>query len=176
VSIFDKFAHPDIDPDDLKSAINARIQQSVADSKRAARNPQTAQEVEQDLFVALLASSPIKDWPDWLCEYAIDYAASVADGAQFFIQLGKALKKAGRSRWFDRLDMRILTNWRKGHNLRSKTRAEGVEFLRAAGLLSASHCYQSDDDSRDRKIKDKRATTVYASRLKRLGLTRQQPH
>jgi len=161
MSIFDRFSHPEIDPDDLRSAINARIQHGVADSKRAVRGMRAAQEVEQDLFVALLARNSIKDWPDWLFKYVTDYAASVSDGAQFFIQLGKALAKGGRSRWFDPLDMFILTNYRKGHNLRSKTRGKAVKILRPLFKLEPLHNPLA------------KAKEFYASRIKRLGLKSQ---
>jgi hypothetical protein len=131
MSIFDRYCCPDIHPDDLHAAVNARLSDCLADSTREARNPKKPQEVEQDLFVAWLASdSAMAGWPDWLRQDVINYAAEQG-GPRFLVQLGKALTSK-RSRWFDTLDIFILTNWRKGHNLRNRKRGEAIEILRKA--------------------------------------------
>jgi hypothetical protein len=147
MSIFERYSRPGIHPADLRDAVNARLKEALADSKRKARNPTTAEEVEQDLYVAWVAADPIDSWPDWLQRDVMNYAAK--HGPQFLTKLNKALiSKRKRSRWFDRLDIFILTN----RDLRNKTRDQAVKILRKAGFTVS---------------KD-----TYASRIKRLGLTR----
>jgi hypothetical protein len=156
MNIFSRYLSPDIHPDDLRAAINARIRQRLADANRYARNAKTPAEVERDLFIAWLASdSAMISWPDWLRLDVINFAADQG-GPQFLVRLGKALQ-TGQSRWFDRIDIFILTNWRKGHHLCGKTRAEAVEILRHAGFKGISP-------------HDELAKQNFASRIKRLGL------
>jgi hypothetical protein len=53
-----------IHPDDFTAAINARVRQKFADSKRKARNPKTIQAIEEELYVTWLAGEGINFWSD----------------------------------------------------------------------------------------------------------------
>lgn len=161
MSIFDRYCCSNFDRDDLRAAVKARVRDCLADSKRRECNPKTPAEVEQDLFVAWLATDPMDSWPDWLRQDVIDYACDQG-GPTFLAQLSKALTSK-RSRWFDKLDIFILTNWRKGCELRNKTHAEAVTILRETAKF--------DDDI---SPLDGKAKVNYASWIKRLGLTQQR--
>jgi hypothetical protein len=148
------YSIPGIDPDDLKAAVNARLKLRLADAKRRRQKPLTAEEVLQDLFLASIAIGPIADWPDWLRLDVINYAAD-SGGGRFLIKLGKAVSK-GKSELFDCTDIFILRNWREGHQLKGKSRAEAVKILQQAKL----------------PISAEQPIEVYASQVKRLGLSR----
>jgi hypothetical protein len=155
------YSLPGIHQDDLAAAVEARKKLRLADAKRRRKKPLTTEEVLQDLFLASVGAGPIEGWPDWLRWDVINYAADCGGGGQFLIKLGKAVIK-GKSVLFDRTDIFILRNWREGHQLRDKTRAEAVRILRTAKLPVSVHDAKAQED--------------YGSWVKRLGLSRPRKH
>jgi hypothetical protein len=164
IAVDEEYPLGDIHPEDFATAVEARLRQILADSQRHGRNPTTRQEVQEDLFIASLIASwgeEMAKWEDWLRRDVINHAAE-RGGPAFLVKLGEALmRKKKRSRWFDQTDIFILRNWRWGHFLRFKTRAEAVKILRKP----KPQLHKSLDH--DMPL----AQAFYASRIKRLGLS-----
>jgi len=156
-----------IHPVDFTAAVNARIRQKFADSKRRERNPKrkernpkTIQAIEEELYVTRLAGEGINFWSNKTCNDMFLYAMMNGAG-QFFMKLGKAMLD-GKTDLFDQLDIFILENWRQGYCLRDKTRADAVKILRKQNSLKS--------------LKPLRAVMAgakefYATRIKRNGLS-----
>ena len=149
-----------IHPDDFTAAINARVQQKFADSKRKARNSKTIQAIEEELYVTWLAGEGIHFWSDRTRNDMFPYA-QMNGAAEFFMKLGKAML-SGKTDLFDQLDIFILENQREGYRLREKTRAEVVKILRKK---------QFHKSHKSLKATMETAKEFYASRIKRNGLS-----
>ena len=157
MTIFSKFNHSEIHPDDLRARIDAIIRRAIREAKQPSKRrkapPPTPREVEQDLFVAWLAEQPnMSGWLDWLRYDVIDYAADQG-GPEFLIQFGKALQlgKSYRSRWFSEVGIFILENWRKGYNLRSVSDEEAVKILNKAGKTLSVTAYKDQTKGLQRR-------------------------
>lgn len=116
-------SHPDIHPDDESKAIEAKINQRVNDHNRRCNEKITAEQM-RGRFVTIVLHD--------------DFLTLISDK---------------RFRLFDKIDIIILKNWRKGLRLRGLTRNEAVAALRKAKLADIPY-------------------DTYASRLKHLGLQR----
>ena len=132
-----------IHPDDFAAAINAQLKHR--------------RQVEEDLFIALLVSEGLQFWSSWMWHDVHCYAQEYG-GGRFLEKLGRALQKQLPDDVFDKLNIFILKNWRTGHELRNKTRAEAVKILGEASFPLSSDTVA--------------AKATYASRVKRLGLAR----
>jgi hypothetical protein len=168
----------DIHPDDFFAAIDARLDDRLADSRRdsdnpkLSRNPKSAKEIMEELHIASLVSwGDMTGWPEWLRQDVAKYAATHG-GLLFYERLSRALRGEIKPKWFDDMDIFILRNWREGQFLRHKTRRQAVEILHQEGF--SGWFISKKGITKGVPMTLAQAMEFYASRIKRLGLSKNQ--